>query len=319
MAFDADRGRLWVVCRSCERWNLSPIEERWEIVEACERMYRDTRKRVTTENIGLARVRGGLDLVRIGEPQRPEFAAWRYGDQFGRRRRSAVLRTGLGLGAIGAVYLGLAAAGVGVAGFLYFGMNRAKRVVEGDPLEEVGVIPLGDEAYYVKRRELTMFRIIPDGDSWALELPPATSRFADSAERAMLHIQRGWDDKQVITGDAADYAVRMLLPSVNRFGGNRARVTEAVNLLEHTDPARYINYVARAEAQFTGGSITQLPYPVRLALEMATHEDAERRAMEGELAMLEDAWRVAEEIAAISDDLLTPQSVLSRIRSFTRG
>jgi hypothetical protein len=24
---------LWVVCRHCERWNLSPLEERWEAVE----------------------------------------------------------------------------------------------------------------------------------------------------------------------------------------------------------------------------------------------------------------------------------------------
>ena len=32
LAFDAERGRLWVVCRKCERWNLSPIEERWEAV-----------------------------------------------------------------------------------------------------------------------------------------------------------------------------------------------------------------------------------------------------------------------------------------------
>jgi hypothetical protein len=28
LAFDAEKGRLWVVCRRCERWNLSPIEER---------------------------------------------------------------------------------------------------------------------------------------------------------------------------------------------------------------------------------------------------------------------------------------------------
>jgi uncharacterized protein (DUF2237 family) len=34
-----------------------------------------------------SRLREGLDLVRIGRPLRPEFAACRYGDQFGRRRR----------------------------------------------------------------------------------------------------------------------------------------------------------------------------------------------------------------------------------------
>ena len=87
LAFDAAKGRLWVVCRRCERWNLTPLEERWEAIEECERAFRATRLRVSTDEIGLARLKEGLELVRIGEPQRPEMAAWRYGDQFGRRRR----------------------------------------------------------------------------------------------------------------------------------------------------------------------------------------------------------------------------------------
>ncbi|MCY3809468.1 MAG: hypothetical protein OXG58_08610 [Gemmatimonadetes bacterium] len=33
LAFDAARGRLWVVCGRCERWNLSPLEERWGFVD----------------------------------------------------------------------------------------------------------------------------------------------------------------------------------------------------------------------------------------------------------------------------------------------
>src|SRR5438309_8754373 len=84
LAFDAAKGRLWVVCRKCERWNLTPLEERWEAVEDCERLFRDARRRVSTDNIGLARLNEGLELVRIRAPLRPEFAAWRYGDQFGR-------------------------------------------------------------------------------------------------------------------------------------------------------------------------------------------------------------------------------------------
>ena len=55
LAFDAARGRLWVVCRACERWNLSPLEERFEAVEACEALYRDARLRAATENVGLAK------------------------------------------------------------------------------------------------------------------------------------------------------------------------------------------------------------------------------------------------------------------------
>src|SRR3954470_1741761 len=103
LAFDAAQGRLWVVCRTCERWNLTPIDERWEAVEQCERLFTSTRLRVSTDNIGLSRLREGLELVRIGRPQRPELAAWRYGDQFGRRRRrhiamsAAVGVTGVGL------------------------------------------------------------------------------------------------------------------------------------------------------------------------------------------------------------------------------
>jgi hypothetical protein len=88
LAFDAAKGRLWAVCRSCERWNLSPLEERWEAIEECERLFRDTKLRVSTENIGLARLKEGTTLVRVGDPQRPEMAAWRYGDRFHRRRQN---------------------------------------------------------------------------------------------------------------------------------------------------------------------------------------------------------------------------------------
>ena len=78
-----------MVCRKCHRWNLTPLEERWEAIETCERIFRDTRTRASTDNIGIARHREGLDLVRIGKPPRGEFAAWRYGDQFGKRMRRA--------------------------------------------------------------------------------------------------------------------------------------------------------------------------------------------------------------------------------------
>jgi hypothetical protein len=48
---------------------------------------------------------------------------------------------------------------------------------------------------------------------------------------------------------------------------------------------------------------------VALALEIVAHDDTERRAMEGELAELERAWREAEEIAAIADNMFLPPSV----------
>jgi len=51
---------------------------------------------------------------------------------------------------------------------------------------------------------------------------------------------------------------------------------------------------------------------------MALHEEAERRALEGELAELEIAWKDAEEIAAIADNLLLPESVETAFEAMKR-
>jgi hypothetical protein len=52
-------------------------------------------------------------------------------------------------------------------------------------------------------------------------------------------------------------------------------------------------------------ALIDVPLVDRLALEMAAHEETERRALEGELEELEAAWREADEIASIADALLT--------------
>ena len=57
------------------------------------------------------------------------------------------------------------------------------------------------------------------------------------------------------------------------------------------------------------GSLAGLNPGLRLAIEMATHEEAERRALEGELKELEARWREAEEIAHIADNLFVPDGV----------
>lgn len=48
---------------------------------------------------------------------------------------------------------------------------------------------------------------------------------------------------------------------------------------------------------------------------MALHEEQERRALDGELKWLEPAWRSAEEVAAIADDLLLPDIVRVRMHA----
>jgi hypothetical protein len=60
---------------------------------------------------------------------------------------------------------------------------------------------------------------------------------------------------------------------------------------------------------FSKRGLFGLPQQHRLALEMALHEEAERRAIQGELDGLERAWREAEEIAGIADSMFLPESV----------
>jgi len=118
LVYDEKRGQLWIVCRDCERWNLTPFDERWEAIEQCERLFRATRVRVSSDNIGLARLRDGTELVRVGSPLRPEFAAWRYGDQFDKRHtQTAITAATVGAGVVagaGLVVGGLVTADIGV-------------------------------------------------------------------------------------------------------------------------------------------------------------------------------------------------------------
>src|SRR5438093_10468567 len=84
LAYDPARGRLWVICTRCARWNLSPLEDRWAAIDECERLFRGTRLRYSTDNVGLARINERLELVRIGAALLPEIASWRYGTRLER-------------------------------------------------------------------------------------------------------------------------------------------------------------------------------------------------------------------------------------------
>jgi hypothetical protein len=324
LAFDAAKGRLWVVCRKCERWNLSPLEERWEAIEESERTFRETRLRVSTDHIGLARLREGLELIRIGEPQRPEMAAWRYGDQFGRRRRRQI-----GIVAGGAaVVVGIAVAGpmIGIAGgsvfnIVFNAMNAGRGIYGATKLIHLP----SSESTDLRTRlgDLRSVALFSEGSDIALQVP-IVARGVRGA--FWFNVPR---EKVTLIGDDAIRAAGALLPYFNRGGGSARDVASAVDYLEESsDPGVLFRRAAKAiEARNSGrvmwtnnrNSLRSLPTAGRLALEMAAHEDTERRALEGELHILEEAWKDAEEIAAISDDLLLPDSVHSDLARLKRG
>lgn len=309
LAFDSAKGRLWVVCKRCERWNLSPIEERWEAIEDCERLFHGTRTRASSENIGMARHLEGTELVRIGVPLRPEFAAWRYGDQFGRRKKKAIM---MGVGAT-AVVGTIAIAGV------------ATGVISGALLGQSGnfVNIIRNSRTLVKLRD-------EDGKVVKLKAPDlekAKLLAAGEEDEWVIEIKRGKLDRRWEGTDALAIA-NQIVPGINRAGAGKGIVQDAVKEIEDAGhPMEFLRRVSleRSEEEDNVwtrpvgdgswkvikpkhyGVLHRLPKPTKLALEMALHEEQERKALEGELKTLEAVWRQAEEIAAISDSLLLPE------------
>jgi hypothetical protein len=286
LAFDAAKGRLWAVCGRCARWNLAPIEERWEAVEDAERLFRDARLRVQTENVGLARLLDETRLIRVGRALPGELAAWRYGREFRDRYRE-----GVALGTVG-MLIGIPPVALqwllDVANFGWKDRNRMREHRVPASLSPTGrpiLLPLG----------AVQDGHLDHGDDGALIF------------RVRMHDPARGDARAEFRGDAARAVLARALPKVNREGASRSEVKAAVEALAQAPSAEaFIHTVARDRGTLGGqrmeGTRKLRPTGLR-ALEMALHEEQERRAMDGELAALEAMWRQAEEIAGIADAL----------------
>ena len=260
LAFDAERGRLWVVCRKCERWNLTPLDERWEAVETLEELFLGTRVRVSSENIGLAKHREGLELVRIGAALRPEFAAWRYGDQFGRRRRRAIL-----YGAGGALVVGGIVAG-----------GIATGALSGVVLSQSGNF----WNLWVNARTRLKLRT-EDGRILRLkrvDLLGTRLRPSDDEVGYKLEVRKG-KRKEWFEGPEAQRLVGAILPKMNHMGGKPSTVQNAVSQIErHGHPDEFLLDVVDGD-QFRDkkgvpGYINKMPSHTKLALEMGAPRGA---------------------------------------------
>ncbi len=333
LAYDAARGRLWVVCRRCQRWNLTPLESRWEAIEEAERGFRATRQRVATDNVALARLKEGLELVRIGAPPRLELATWRYGDQFGRRRRK---------------YIGFTAAGMLAPPALQVASLAGHSLVAMSALVEpamIGFIVAGIVVNFIRVRSMHRDTRVPvvfvtdgqgkrqpltrwDAQSAWLSRGPEGADWSLSVKQAEQPLPRygiGFAQTKTISlqGDEARRALAAIVPYANSAGGSARRVREAVEVISASATAEEVVRTAVAtgprETAITKNYLASLPAPTRLAMEMALHEDDERRAMEGELAALEERWREAEEIAKIADGLLFPADAASRLEELRRA
>ena len=315
LAFDAERGRLWAVCLRCARWNLAPLEERWEAIDEGERLFRDARTRVQSENIGIAKLRDGTQLIRVGRALAGEMAAWRYGTRIARRQlrrepnpvvkkaaenvSSVAYVVGFGGMLFGsmlpaAIIGGALAVQIGagsVWGYLHRKAERRVVHVAADPAH-------GVENVVLRREDLDGGRLsLPqDGQGLRLLLP-----YSGEA-------RGGWGRFGLtLRGEDARAVLSRLIVHVNDGGATSSTIRTGADLIAQAgSPDAFVRGVAQEGAVLatSGRHASGIMAPeTALALEMALHEETERRAMEGELAALEEMWRQAEEIAAIADRL----------------
>lgn len=331
LAFDAKKGRLWVICTRCGRWNLSPLEERWEAIDDAERIFRGTRLRMSTDNIGLAQFRGGFELVRVGPALLPEIASWRYGTRLVRYDPETDHRPGLFIRGARLIARATAGALVGYAhsvGFSDEAVLRMRTFRRGH-----GVLLRTTDEF--KRQVIVRYKhlgaaelVRPEKDSpWQLRLEHDEG-IATLAEGAALRVA----GKMLATlnfGVASVSEVQHAIAKLDEAGDPEGYFTRVASLAMRTSWGRFPDAKDESSEQPKGtfserlalqlanrsfwgrggtGSDEQtplfrLPAVDRLALEMAANEDIERRALLGELETLHAAWREAEEIAAIADEM----------------
>jgi hypothetical protein len=349
LAFDAVKGRLWAVCPHCTRWNLTPLEERWEAVEACERLTRSLTARAATDTVALFKAPDSTLLIRLGEALPPEIAAWRYSREYARRlARTVAIGAAASAAVAGAWFAGFVGVGAPSFGLVWIvgvnGLNIARFVRRG--VGTVAVRGADGKRYTVSRGEFDQVQLMKGAAPYGWEL---------YVKHTYGHF--------TLAGDAAERALGRLMVSINAIGALPATVRDATALAQGGGRESLLRVFAEASeisagdyfrllrAQRAGtdiegrrpgdagynewdqstksgkhlrnnGALYNLGASHRLAIEMSLHEESERRAMEHELAPLEAAWREAEEIAGIADSLLTPPSVaseLARLKSRRAG
>jgi hypothetical protein len=298
IAWDPARVRLWAICDHCHRWNLCPIEDRHETIEALERLARDRGHLVAqTANIALLHAEPFV-LLRVGRAELAEEAWWRYGKEL-RRRRASFYSRGSRLSA--------------------YSFAALASVSESIGLTDTGIKIAWDETPIADVLRWRHF-------SWAawqgrVPCPSCTSvllavrfdlswwlyplRAADGSLAVGVPCDRcdPWTPDKVyrIEGADAEYLLRRVLAYQQISGATDEMLGQAMDALRSAGSATgFVNALPDRRS-----SLWRLGPTRRLALEIAINERAERRALDAEVRALESRWVEEEEIARIVDEELT--------------
>lgn len=290
LAFDEWKGRLWVICSRCSRWNLTPLDDRLERIEAVARAARAGRVAAATDQVALIRWQR-YDLVRVGKPMRVELATWRYGERLrSRRRERMMVVVPLSIAAIGLGVAANVAAGGGLGVFVWNMHRIADRLyvaLVGNRRVTVGEPPICDRCgtlMHLRSRHVQHARVVPDAH-------------ADIA--VVLSCPRCRREGAQLIGPDAVQVLRQGLTYLNVSRSGRRRAEDAARVVEEIGgPDRLLRDLARREL-----TLRSLAPERRLALEIAVDERAE-------VEELERQWREAEEIAEIADGSLSTSAQL---------
>jgi hypothetical protein len=306
IAFDPGRGRLWAICDACRRWNLAPIEERWEALEDLEKLVTDRGRLLSqTDNIALIRA-AYIDVVRVGHAKLNEEAWWRYGRELKSRRSRYTMFNVAEAGLMVAV--GLATGGMA----LFMGgdvVNSIARWRRYGSTAWRGAATCTDCGHILDELPVSRTKhlfVVPGAeDDLVLRLKCRRCKRADASSGYLFD------------GLPAQHLLRRTLAWHHNAGATEKRVLEATRLI---DEAGSSSLLARRTAD------RRLPLhkldrkknlTESIALEIAINDDVERQLLELELEALEERWREEEELAAIIDGELTPLPQASLL--FTAG
>jgi hypothetical protein len=309
IAFDGARGRLWAICNSCHRWNLTPIEDRWEALEELEKTTRDNSRLLSqTDNISLLKS-GELEIVRVGQAKLTEEAWWRYGREMLRRRKLSYVLQGVEVAAM--IGLAFVTGGGAFNWGVYNGSNgvitsliKLRKFGFNAWQGEAACTQCGSVITKLRFSRAGKARIVPSGQDIAIRVACANCGHERNERRRHLPISEP-DEGHRIEGMAAEHVLRRVLAHKHFNGASEKRVREATDLIEQVGSAAALTRTLardRPRLKDVGGKKDRTR---SIALEIAVNDDNERKMLELEVAQIEERWREEEEIAAIVDGELT--------------
>ena len=313
-AYDPARGRLWVICRPCRRWNLTPIEARWEALEELEKHSTDVGRLLTqTDNIALIRA-GPIEIVRVGRARLAEEAWWRYGRELMQRREQFRKISFAGAVAVGAAAVG----GWATGGFGLIGAWWLWSYAPGKVPEAARWLRFGGTAWRGHARCErcgTPVRSLRYRDRGELMLRPGAEPGGVQVMRRCPFCRARGASGLLLEGGEAERTLRRILAYHHFSGASERRLARATGLIESAGSAEHFtaNVIGR------GRLLGEVHRDQLIGFEIAANEALEKRLLELELAELEAEWRREEELGAIVDGELTPMPLLETLRRRVAG